>query len=376
MQQNEIIKTYGTNYKTMTRELLETAGLSEMIPSKDARIGIKPNLVAPIPASYGATTHPEIVAGIIEYLRASGFSQIVILESSWVGDKTSESLEVCGYSELLREYDVPFLDMQKDRARKIDAGGMELMICQEALALDFLINVPVLKGHCQTKVTCALKNMKGLIPNSEKRHFHAWGLHRPIAHLAAALHQDFILVDQICGDPDCEDGGNPYVTNCLMAARDPVLCDAYGASLLGYGADEIPYIIMAEELGVGSADLHKLCIRQIGHSQEEEKPAKRRRLVAIQDKVEEVDSCSACYANLVPVLLRLEEEGTLDQLGEKLAIGQGYRGKKGRLGIGNCTRCFEQYIPGCPPEIEEIDAFLREIIRKQAGSEGTDRGVQ
>ena len=33
--------------------------------------------------------------------------------------------------------------------------------------VDFLINVPVMKGHCQTKITCALKNMKGLIPNSE-----------------------------------------------------------------------------------------------------------------------------------------------------------------------------------------------------------------
>ena len=26
--------------------------------------------------------------------------------------------------------------------------------------LDFMINVPVMKGHCQTKITCALKNMK------------------------------------------------------------------------------------------------------------------------------------------------------------------------------------------------------------------------
>ena len=42
---------------------------------------------------------------------------------------------------------------------------MELQgICDSALALDFLINDPVLKGHCQTKITCALKNMKGLIP--------------------------------------------------------------------------------------------------------------------------------------------------------------------------------------------------------------------
>lgn len=62
---------------------------------------------------------------------------------------------------------------------------MKLNVCERAANIDFLINVPVLKGHCQTKITCALKNMKGLIPNTEKRHFHAMGLHEPIAHLNA-----------------------------------------------------------------------------------------------------------------------------------------------------------------------------------------------
>ena len=99
---------------------------------------------------------------------------------------------------------------------------MELEICREAKSLDFLINVPVMKGHCQTKITCALKNMKGLLPNREKRHFHAMGLHKPIAHLAVGLPQDFILVDNICGDWDFEDGGNPVEMNRLIAGRSAV----------------------------------------------------------------------------------------------------------------------------------------------------------
>lgn len=71
-------------------------------------IGIKPNLVSPTEASYGATTHPEIVAGIIEYLQERSCQHIVMLESSWVGDKTSESMEVCGYDRLVEKYNVPF----------------------------------------------------------------------------------------------------------------------------------------------------------------------------------------------------------------------------------------------------------------------------
>ena len=64
------------------------------------RIGIKPNLVAPMEAYWGGTTHPEVVAGIVEYLQEKGFSKLVIMEGSWVGDKTSESYEVCGFKSL------------------------------------------------------------------------------------------------------------------------------------------------------------------------------------------------------------------------------------------------------------------------------------
>ena len=44
------------NYKEMTKLLLTEAELESRIPAKNARIGIKPNLVAPSEASWGATT--------------------------------------------------------------------------------------------------------------------------------------------------------------------------------------------------------------------------------------------------------------------------------------------------------------------------------
>ena len=77
MKKNEIIRIYGTEFKENTVRLLREAELASLIPAKDARIGIKPNLVSASEASFGATTHPEIVAGIIEYLKEEGFSNIV-----------------------------------------------------------------------------------------------------------------------------------------------------------------------------------------------------------------------------------------------------------------------------------------------------------
>lgn len=362
MKDNELIMIYGTDYKEMAKQLLEAANLAERIPSKDARIGLKPNLVSPSEASWGATTHPQVVAGTIEYLQAHGFHNLVILEGSWVGDRTSEAFEVCGYDRLVQEYGVPFIDTQKDGCHTKDCAGMELEICDCVKQLDVLINLPVLKGHCQTKITCALKNMKGLIPNREKRHFHSTGLHKPIAHLNAGIHQDFILVDNICGDLDFEDGGNPVVMNRLIAAVDPVLCDAYVCQMLHYEPQEVPYIRMAEELGVGSADLSRLEIRALNEPEQQTELPRKRKIVELQDAVEEVESCSACYGYLIPALDRLKQEGLLEKLDTRIAIGQGYRKKTGRLGIGSCTSCFTHSLKGCPPTEEQMYEFLKQYL--------------
>lgn len=374
MKQNQIIKIYGEDYKGMTKQLLAAADLIGRIPDKNCRIGIKPNLVAPTPAFLGATTHPEVVAGIIEYLQEHGCRNLTIAEGSWVGDRTSEAMEVCGYYELAEKYGVRLIDAQKEGSFEKDCGGLKLRLTNCVKEFDFLINVPVVKGHCQTKITCALKNMKGLLPNAEKRHFHAMGLHRPIAHLALGIHQDFIVADHICGDLDFEDGGNPVVRNCIMAAADPVLLDAYVCNLLHYDCSEVPYIGMAEALGAGSADLKKVqvavCEREnlhflSGDAIWDEEIPYAQKVVAVRDVVEEVESCSACYGSLLPVLDRLKEEGLLGALQEKICIGQGYRGKSGQLGVGLCTSGFAYCIKGCPPSEEEIYEGLKRYLAER-----------
>lgn len=364
MNKNEIYIKSGTQYKEMTKELLEACDLAVQIPDMDMQIGIKPNLVSPSEASWGATTHPEVVAGIIEYLQERGYHKIAMLEGSWVGDKTAEAYEVCGYRDLSEKYQVPFWDMQKEKGIARDCRGVQLNICKRVTDVDFLINVPVLKGHCQTKITCALKNMKGLIPNTEKRRFHAMGLHKPIAHLNAGIHQDFIVVDNICGDLDFEDGGNPVVMNRVLAGMDPVLMDSYVCQVMHYDTKEVPYIGLAEELGVGSTNLENARIIYCEETARKELP-KSRKVVELQDAVEEVESCSACYGYLIPALEMLKNDGLFEKLDTKICIGQGYRGKTGKLGVGACTCKFEHNINGCPPTENQIYDFLRQYISEQ-----------
>ena len=327
-------------------------------------IAIKPNLVTPSPASFGATTHPEVVAGIIEFLQERGYNNIVIAEGAWVGDKTEEAFEYCGYNSLAREYGVKLLDTQKEKGEKVDCAGIDLNICKCVKKWDYLINVPVLKGHCQTHITCALKNMKGLIPNSEKRRFHTMGLHKPIAHLNVGIKPDFIVIDHICGDLSFEEGGNPITRNCVMTAVDPVLVDSYVCSLLGFDLEDVPYVGIAEKLGIGSSDLSNLRLITCEGEPHEDDPV--RKVLDVSYAVDEVDSCSACYGVLIPALVKLKEEGLLDKL-PRIAIGQGHRGQRGKLGIGNCTSGFETFVEGCPPKEEDIYQQLKEYAEKNNG---------
>jgi len=369
MNANEIYRIKGIDIRKNTRLLLEKAGLASDIMKKvghfdaDTKIAIKPNLVCPSPAELGATTHPQIVEELICYLKDAGFKNITIMEGSWVGDTTEESAEICGFMKISEDLAVPFIDTKKEEAVPVDCKDMELEICRCALESDYLINVPVLKGHCQTKMTCALKNMKGLIPDREKRRFHKLGLHDPIAHLNLGLKQDFILVDDICGDPDFEEGGNPQKTDCILAAKDPVLVDAYACEELGWQVTDVPYVVLAETLGVGSSK--DRIIIDFGEGQINSNVKKGRRMLDVSFAIEDTDTCSACYSSLTETLYRLQEENLLCKLDTKIGIGQGMQTKTGKLGIGRCTARFDINVQGCPAEPEDIYNTLKEYILNQ-----------
>ena len=177
-----------------------------------------------------------------------------------------------------------------------------------------------------------------------------------------------------------------------------VLCDTFVCQMLYYRREDVPYLVMAEELGVGSADLEHANLIQIrfekGTKEEEQgseetasgkdinRKAKEvkdihktvwkgwedvdipreRKIVELQDAVEEVESCSACYGYLIPALDMLKQEGLFEKLDCKIAVGQGYRGKSGKLGVGNCTCRFEHFVKGCPPTEIEIYEYLKKYL--------------
>ncbi|MEA5050385.1 MAG: DUF362 domain-containing protein [Oscillospiraceae bacterium] len=359
-RQRKIYVEYGGDIERMTLDLLEAYGVADRIPA-GASVALKPNLVVAKPAQSGATTHPEILRGVLRYLRAHGVRDVSIIEGSWVGDDTKRAFDRAGYRPVAAEFGVPLFDLKDDETKTVKTAIGEMRICARALDAGFLINLPVLKGHCQTGMTCALKNCKGCLPDSEKRRFHSMGLHRPIGALAAYLKPAVTLVDSICGDPGFEEGGNPVQTDRLFLGDDPVQLDAYGCRLLGMRPEDVPYIGYAERFGAGRAAWTEDDI--VALTPAPQKKAVRTDSRALLKNVREDSACSACCAALTAALVELDGQGT--PYTGPLAIGQGNRGlDPGCPGIGNCCRAASAFAKGCPPTQQAIAAFLRELRQK------------
>ena len=106
MEKQDIVVTYGQNIRKMVTDILEAIDLASMIGDKKKRIGLKPNLVVASPADGGGTTHPEMLEATIMYLQAKGFKNIVIIEGSWVGDRTDAAYRICGFYAMAKKYGV------------------------------------------------------------------------------------------------------------------------------------------------------------------------------------------------------------------------------------------------------------------------------
>jgi len=347
-----IVLTYGTDITENTYEALTKSDIAKYLNS-DFSVSIKPNLVVPGPASNGATTHPEVVEGIILFLKEFGVKKLKMIESSWLGASTKHAFKDCGYEELSRKYSIPLIDLKSDSCSTLKHAGYSMQICNEALETDFLINVPVLKAHCQTLLTCCMKNLKGCIPDSEKRRFHTLGIHKPVAALNALVKTGYCVVDGICGDLSFEEGGNPVEGNRIILGRDPLLVDSYCAELIGYLPEEIDYLSYGKEMGLGSYFSKDTKVVELNL---QNKPLNEIKSGRTTDKykgyIKEDAACSACYSSLVYALHRL---GGKTSKKKKIHIGQGYKGKSGSgIGIGNCAHGFEKCVAGCPPKATDI----------------------
>lgn len=252
---------FAGDWSAAVAALLERAGLARALADQ-RRIILKPNLVEA--AAPPITTPVELVAAVVEYLRAAcPRAELIIGEGC--GSKsydTHHCFQQLGYSRLAAAYGLELIDLnqavavKKSRAR---CRRWPEMYLPEILFDSYLISLPVLKAHTLAGVTLTLKNMMGVAPPAHYQQGGAWkkasfhsGIQEAVADLNRYRTPDFTLLDATVGLSQSHLGGPPCdpPPGLLAAAFDPVALDAYGCQLLGRHWRDIGHIRqLSGELG-------------------------------------------------------------------------------------------------------------------------------
>lgn len=226
--------------------------LSDAFQGLDPRwkILIKPNLVWGGMKGYppfGVVTSGILIDHLLLLLREHGCRDVSIGEGTVfnkeLGSSTERGFQWSGISRDARKHGVRLIDFNDGPFNEISIGGIRVHVARAVLDADLVINVPVLKTHCQAKVTLGLKNLKGCLKITSKRIFHKKNLHELIARLNTVIRPGITLIDGIYAlerGPDMS--GTAHRRNLILASRDALSCDMTGASVLGIDPEEVDHL--------------------------------------------------------------------------------------------------------------------------------------
>ena len=153
--------------------------------------------------------------------------------------------------------------------REVDIpGGKSLTrarVHELILDSDVFINVPVLKSHSSTRVTIGMKNLMGVV--WDRRWWHKNDLHQCIADYSTFRKPDLNVVDAYRvmkrNGPRGVSEDDVIRLDSMIMSKDIVAADAAATKIFGLEPEDIPYISLAHEMGIGNMRLEELNINRI-----------------------------------------------------------------------------------------------------------------
>ncbi len=215
------------------------------------RVLLKPNMVEYEPGS-AINTHPSVIVGTALAMRRAGAVDVVVAEGPGHQRDIEYLLTATGLADHFREHRVRFVDLNLDDVEWRDLASNfsrlgRLALPASVLHADLVVSMPKLKTHHWAGMTCAMKNLFGVVPGAvygwPKNLLHFHGIFGPIVDLAATVRPGLTIVDGIVGmEGDGPIMGDPRPYGVLAMSRDLVAADATCARVLGFDAAKLPYL--------------------------------------------------------------------------------------------------------------------------------------
>lgn len=357
------------NIDRAVARLLEGSGFSNRL--RGDSILIKPNLFEPVSYTTGQTTNPYLVEAVIKWCFNQGAKEVCVgegpsyflpehaLKECFITTRVAEVVERCHATWIL--FDEHNFKTYRDTSPFLPK---QFRISEHAFLYDKMINLPVPKTHYLTKVSLAMKNLKGFLKREDKPLFHRVGINEAVVELNKIITPTLNLVDFTA--PVQKHAG------FILAGSDIVAVDSVSTALMGLNPDEIKTIRLGAQSGLGEMNLAKIDIQgedSKGLKMHYELPSEwlKKKFPLLKIIVHDT-ACSGCLIPLFSSLAQLEGQGK--SLKKPLTIILGNADESEHLSdvilIGDCTSTVSEkgnQVEGCPPQKEDILKALYEHIQ-------------
>lgn len=235
-------------------------GLSGIVRKGD-KVLLKANFSFARARDSGAANHPEALVRIAERCRDAGASEVAAVDHTI--DSGALCLEKSGIKAAMGAagFTAACINGRGDyEERSVPGTALKSALIAKRLSVaDVFINVPVIKSHGTTRITAGMKNLMGLV--WDRQAFHSPGpLDTCIVDLAGLLKPDLVIGDA-CRVMKTNGPGGPgdlIEPREIIVGDDQVAVDTYAAGLLGLKPEDVDYIRLAAEAGLGSTDISGL----------------------------------------------------------------------------------------------------------------------
>ncbi len=249
------------------RAIAALGGMSAFV-SKGAAVIIKPNMcVAYHGYEYAATTNPWVVAALVKMCFEAGAASVKVMDFGFGGTQEA-CYTISGIKEQVEAVggQMAPMPMFEFIPTPIPSGLRlkQVNLFQDILKADVVINVPIAKVHDLSRLTLGMKNLMGVVRDRQALHAH---ISQNLADLASLIKPPLTVLDavraMVSNGPTGGSLDDVKIMNTVVASRDIVAVDSYGATLFGLRPDSLGYVTAATAMGLGRSDLENLKVEEI-----------------------------------------------------------------------------------------------------------------
>ena len=154
----------------MVRKAVETLGGMQAFVKPGQTVVIKPNIGWNKAPEFGANTHPETVATLVELCRQAGAKEVRVFDhcchnGAYEGSGVKEAVEKAGGVMVDGGNESQYVQTENPKARKFTSAKVHKAV----LEADVYITCPPLKHHSGSEMTACMKNVMGTTCTSASR---------------------------------------------------------------------------------------------------------------------------------------------------------------------------------------------------------------